>query len=337
MFMRINNTIIMMLSVGLLCGPLLAGDVNERRTAEPLGERTDRDRQASQALAQTCRTEPGQAPTMAMIRPGRFEMGSMDGDADEQPQHEVTIPKPFAISRCAVTVGQFRQFVEDTDYHQGKTYVSTAEQRGKGCYVWNAEKKEAEQLPERHWKNPGFEQTENHPVVCVSWDDATAYVKWLSRRTGAQYRLPSEAEWEYAARADTVTARFYRDDLQCDYANGLGQEGKMIADSGWTLAECDDAHVYTAPVGSFGQNHFGLFDMLGNAWEWTQDCWHENYENAPEDGTAWLETDGGDCDRRVVRGGSWGGGPQSLRSADRYGDVTGGAVNGVGFRIARAF
>lgn len=337
MFMRISNAIIMTLTFGLLCGYLSANETVEQRTVEPLGERTERDRQASQALAETCRTGPGQAPTMVVIRPGRFEMGSMDGDSDEQPVQKVTIPKPFAISRCAITVGQFRQFVEDTDYHQGKTYVSTAEQRGKGCYVWNVEKKEAEQLPERHWKNPGFEQTDDHPVVCVSWDDATAYVQWLSRRTGAQYRLPSEAEWEYAARADTVTARYYRDDLQCDYANGLGQEGKMIADSGWILAECDDAHVYTAPVGSFGQNHFGLFDMLGNAWEWTQDCWHEHYSNAPVDGSAWLESDGGDCDRRVVRGGSWLSDPPILRSADRNRYGTDSAGGSLGFRIARAF
>ncbi|MDR4518796.1 MAG: formylglycine-generating enzyme family protein [Nitrosomonas sp.] len=337
--MQQNYKFIMMLTAGLLCGPLLAGDVNERRIAEPLGERTEQGRKASQALAQTCRTGPEQAPTMVAIRPGRFLMGSPDNETGrfdaEGPQHEVTISKPFAISRCEVTVGQFRQFVEDTDYHQGEPYMTTVEQSGKGCYAWV--NNNWQQQPEHHWKNPGFDQTDNHPVVCVSWDDAQAYVQWLSRRTGAQYRLPTEAEWEYAARADTVTARFYRDDLQCDYANGLGQEGKMIADSGWTLAECNDVHVYTAPMGSFGENHFGLFDMLGNAWEWTQDCWHENYNNAPRDGSVWLEADGGDCDRRVVRGGSWSNDPQFLRSAYRYRSGTDNADVSVGFRIARAF
>lgn len=268
---------------------------------------------------------------MVVIKPGQFQMGSADGDADEQPVHAVTIPKPFAISRCEITVGQFRQFVEDAHYQ------TTAEKSGKGCNIWNVERKEAEQLPDRNWKNPGFKQSDDHPVVCVSWDDAQAYVKWLSHRTGAAYRLPTEAEWEYAARAGTATARYYQDDLQCDYANGLGQEGKSIADSGWVLAECSDGHVYTAPVASYGENQFGLFDMLGNVWEWTQDCWHDNYNNAPNNGSAWLEKDSGDCGRRVVRGGSGGNGPQLVRSALRYRFGTVEALDLQGFRIARDF
>lgn len=335
--MHSDYRIIVMIVAALVCGQLAASEAVERRKAEPLGERTEQDRQASQVLAQTCRTEPGQAPTMVVIRPGRFEMGSMDGDADEQPAHEVTIPQPFAISRCEITVGQFRQFVEDKNYHQGEKYLTTAEQSGKGCYVWNAEEKQVQQLPQYSWTDPGFKQDDGYPVACVSWDDAIAYVQWLSHRTGAQYRLPTEAEWEYAARADTHTARFYRDDLQCDYANGARQETKAMADSGWSLADCSDAHVYTAPVGSFGQNPFGLFDMLGNVWEWTQDCWHDSYHNAPADGSAWLEADGGDCDRRVLRGGSWGSNPQDLRSAVRGRDYSEGAFGNLGFRIARDF
>ena len=119
----------------------------------------------------------------------------------------------------------------------------------------------------------------------------------------------------------------------------MGQEAKSIADAGWTLAECLDGHVYTAPVASFGENQFGLFDMLGNVWEWIEDCWHDNYnnDNAPKDGSAWLEKDGGDCTRRVVRGGSWYGGPRNLRSAGRGRYSTDGANGGLGFRIARAF
>ncbi|OQW38840.1 MAG: hypothetical protein A4S08_08735 [Proteobacteria bacterium SG_bin4] len=308
---------------------------------KPRGKLTPEDRKRSQTLAQTCRTGAGQAPVMVMIKPGRFEMGSPSDEEgrsdDEGPRHAVTIPKPFAISRCEITVGQFRQFVEDKDYHQGKVYLTTAEQSGKECYFWDAEKKQADRSPERNWKNAGFEQSDDHPVVCVSWDDAQAYVKWLSQRTGAVYRLPTEAEWEYAARAGTPTARYYQDDRQCDYANGLGQEGKSIADSGWVLAECSDGHVYTAPVASYGENQFGLFDMLGNVWEWTRDCWHDNYGNAPGDGSAWLDRDDGDCNRRVVRGGSWGGSPRGLRSAFRSRDDTDEALNYLGFRIARDF
>lgn len=268
---------------------------------------------------------------MVVIKPGQFQMGSADGDADEQPVHAVTIPKPFAISRCEITVGQFRQFVEDARYQ------TTAEKSGKGCNIWNVERKEAEQLPDRNWKNPGFKQSDDHPVVCVSWDDAQTYVKWLSHRTGGVYRLPTEAEWEYVARAGTPTARYYQDDLQCDCANGLGQEGKSIADSGWVLAECSDGHVYTVPVASYGENQFGLFDLLGNVWEWTQDCWHGNYNNVPNNGSAWLEKDGGDCSRRVVRGGSCCSDPQILRSAFRYWDFSDVANYNQGFRIARDF
>lgn len=291
-----------------------------------------KEKAVTKQLAQTCyATDAKLAPAMVAIRPGRFSMGSEEGDADEQPPHDVTIPKPFAISRCEITVGQFKQFVQDAKYQ------TIAEKNGKGCFGWDLEKKSWEQQPERNWKNPGFAQTDAHPVVCVSWDDAQAYVKWLSLRTGAVYRLPTEAEWEYVARAGTKTARYYQDGKQCDYANGLGQEAKSIASSDWTLTECSDAHVYTAPVASFGENHFGLFDLLGNVLEWTEDCWHENYQDAPVDGSAWKEADGGDCIRRVVRGGSWGDNPQTLRSAFRIGYVTDVAYVFLGFRIARAF
>ena len=165
--------IISILITTLLCAPLVAkdaGDSEEQKTVQPLAERTEQDRQVSRTLAQTCRTEAGQAPTMVMVKPGRFLMGSPDDENghsdDEGPQHEVTIPKPFAISRCEITVEQFKQFVQDSHYQ------TTAEESGKGCYVWDSDKKQVEQLPERNWKNPGFEQNADHPVVCVSWDDA---------------------------------------------------------------------------------------------------------------------------------------------------------------------
>lgn len=299
----------------------------------PRGGQNAKEQAVTKQLAQTCSTTDAKlAPAMVAIRPDQFAMGSPENEKDRRPdeglQHAVTIPNPFAISRCEITVGQFRQFVEGADYQ------TTAEKSGKGCYIWNADKKATEQLPERNWSNPGFKQTDDHPVVCVSWSDAQAYVTWLSHRTGANYRLPTEAEWEYVARAGTKTARFYQDDKQCDYANGAGQETKSIAGSDWVLAECSDGHVYTAPVASFGENQFGLFDMLGNVLEWTEDCWHDN---APKDGSAWLEKDGGDCTRRVVRGGSWDIDPQGLRSAYRYRFITDGADDDLGFRIARAF
>lgn len=298
----------------------------------PRGDQSPKEKAVTKQLAQTCyATDAKLAPAMVAIRPNRFSMGSEEGDSDEKPPHLVTIPNPFAISRCEITVGQFRQFVQETNHR------TTVEENNKGCFVWNVDQNTYEQQPELNWKNPGFAQTDAHPVVCVSWDDAKAYVKWLSHRTDAIYRLPTEAEWEYVVRAGTKTARYYQDGKQCNYANGLGQEAKSIPGSDWTLAECSDAHVYTAPVASFGENQFGLFDLLGNVWEWTEDCWHENYQNAPVDGSVWKEANGGDCGRRVVRGGSWGNIPQGLRSADRVRFDFDGAGIGLGFRIARAF
>ena len=308
----------------------------QSNTLPPLGKPDAAAQAETQRLAATCQTEGQLGPTLVIIPPGQFLMGSdskTDPDAQprEAPQHWVTIPKPFALSRCEITVGQFRQFVQETRYQ------TTAETDGKGCYGWDAVQKKAIQRPDLNWQNPGFSQDDHHPVVCISWQDTQHYLDWLSQRTGTRYRLPSEAEWEYAARARTITPHFYQPDQQCAYANGAGQETKAIAASNWTLAQCTDPFVYTAPVASFAENPFGLFDMAGNVWEWTQDCWHDDYTGAPTDGSAWLEKNGGGCTRRVLRGGSWNINPQILRSAfrDRFNpDV---AVNDSGFRVARDF
>jgi formylglycine-generating enzyme required for sulfatase activity len=284
---------------------------------------------------------PSLAPTMVVIPPGGFWMGSPDTengrDSDESPRHSVTIPRPFALGRCEITVGQFRRFAEDP----AKPYTTTAEQPGaKGCFTWNSKNRIWGLTQGRNWRNPGFPQTEDDPVVCVSHQDADAYAAWLSTKTGASYRLPSEAEWEYAARAGTETARYWGEDPkgsdQCAFANGAGQEAKAVGGVGWTYADCRDAFPYTAPVASFRPNAFQLYDLSGNVWEWTADCWHENYQNAPVDGSPWLEANGGDCGRRVVRGGSWMIFPQALRSADRFSYTTDDAGNDLGFRIARA-
>jgi len=172
-----------------------------------------------------CQLADSQAgPAMVAIRPAYFQMGSPNNEAgranDEGPQHPVTIPRPFALSRCEITVGQFKQFINESGYQ------TTAETNGTGCYVWNADKNTGQLQAGSHWKNPGFAQTDAHPVVCVSWQDAQRYVQWLAQRSGASYRLPTEAEWEYAARADTETARYFGTASQCEYANGLGQEAK---------------------------------------------------------------------------------------------------------------
>ena len=167
----------------------------------------------------------------------------------------------------------------------------------------------------------------------VSWNDAQEYVRWLSRETGKSYRLPSEAEWEYAARGGTSTSRYWGDSSssQCGHANGADAATKRVY-LDWTVAACDDGAVRTALVGSYSANGFGLFDVLGNVWEWTEDCWNGSYRGAPADGAPWY---GSDCSRRVMRGGSWTVTPRHLRSAARLRLTTGVRATYAGFRVAR--
>jgi formylglycine-generating enzyme required for sulfatase activity len=166
---------------------------------------------------------------------------------------------------------------------------------------------------------------ENRPIINVAWDDAVAYAEWLFEQTGKHYRLPSEAEWEYAARGGTTNAYWWGDEVQQDgkvWANCSGCGGQ------WDLKQ-------TAPVGSFAANPFGLQDTAGNVWEWVEDCWHGNYQGAPKDGSVWREQDGGDCRGRVVRGGSWYSFPEYLRSATRDWDNTAVRNFYFGFRLAQ--
>ncbi|MGB7466858.1 MAG: SUMF1/EgtB/PvdO family nonheme iron enzyme, partial [Candidatus Acidiferrum sp.] len=169
----------------------------------------------------------------------------------------------------------------------------------------------------------------------VSWDDAQAYVAWLSAKTGHVYRLPTEAEWEYAARAGTTTARYFSDNPAelCRYTNvgDLDYSEQHPGDSGVNRA-CRDGYVFTSPVGSFPPNQFGLYDMLGNVLNWNEDCSNANYSGAPTDGTAWQS---GDCGRRVVRGGSWDASLSVVRSANRRGIPTFYRTTTFGFRVAR--
>ena len=174
------------------------------------------------------------------------------------------IRQPFAVGKYEVTRGQFAAFVQATGHDTSK-----------GCWEWTGEWK---QNASNSWRSPGFGQTDRDPVVCVSWEDAKTYVAWLSERTGHQYRLPSEAEWEFAARAKTTTMRPWGDDRDnkagCAYANGADLTAKEKF-SDWRTMDCRDGQVYTAPVGSYSANGFGLHDMIGNAWEWVEDAWHD--------------------------------------------------------------
>ena len=251
-------------------------------------------------------------------------MGSPDADTErwsaerEGPVHEVTIAGAFAMGRYEVTRGQFAKFAADTGHLSS------------GCLHWTG----AAWINDLvlGWRNPGYEQGDQEPVVCVAWRDAQAYVQWLSEKTGQAYRLPSEAEWEYAARAGTMTSRYWGNDVDagCAYAN-LGDRAFRDALGMAPWADCNDGYVRTSPVGSFLPNAFGLYDMLGNVWEWTADCWHEGYEGAPADGSPWTA---GGCERRANRGAAWNSHPRNVRSSNR-GSYSPEAYESVGFRVAR--
>jgi formylglycine-generating enzyme required for sulfatase activity len=229
-------------------------------------------------------------PVMVVVPAGKLTMGSpsreVGRDQDEGPQHEVTIAKPFAVSKHEVTFAEWDACVAAS----ACPHASDVWGRGE------------------------------LPVIYVSWNDAKRYVSWLTRTTGKQYRLLSEAEWEYAARAGALTRFAWGDEPGTGNANckGCGSE--------WDGKE-------TAPAGSFAPNAFGLHDMHGNVWEWVEDSWHEDYKGAPTDGSAW--TDGGDPSSRVKRGGAWDEGPKAIRAANRARNSPSYAEIDLGFRVAR--
>ncbi len=244
-------------------------------------------------------------PEMVVIPPGRFQMGSPEDErgrsSDEGPVHEVTIDRPFAIGRFEVTLAEW-----DVCFQARACRVLPDDRRGGG---------------------------NNRPVTNVSWQDAQQYVSWLSTLTGKQYRLPSESEWEYAARAGTGTPRYWAErGIACAFANVYDISGQRVHQFEWPHFTCIDANATTAPVGDYLPNNFGLYDMLGNVWEWVQDCWNDGYSNAPADGTAQLN---GDCRRRVVRGGSWKNIAWATRSAFRGWQGVNDQVDANGFRVAR--
>jgi formylglycine-generating enzyme required for sulfatase activity len=275
---------------------------------------------------------------MVVVPAGSFTMGSPASEVgrydEEGPQRRITIASPFALGRYELTVEEFGRFVEATHY------VSDAERNAggnQGCQALDDKDSKWDWRSGRYWREPGFAQQGRQPVVCVSWIDAQAYVQWLSRKTGQRYRLPSEAEWEYAARAGSTTSRPWGDDANqaCGYAN-VADQSKSPSGRAWDVKhECNDGHWFTAPVGSYAANRFNLKDMIGNAREWVQDCWEAKaYESgiAPSDGRAY-EVAG--CSARALRGGSWNYYPRYARSADRNRNTADNRNNNVGFRLAR--
>jgi len=196
--------------------------------------------------------------------------------------------------------------------------AATNHQIGEGCKVWDKEENRWGIMDaDASWKNPGFAQADNHPVVCVQWADAVAYAAWLSQKTGHTYRLLTDAEFEWLLRGTTTTVRWWGDDREqaCEYANVSDlthAEALKISTDPATIFQCKDGFVFTAPVGSFKPNPFGVHDTFGNAWEWVQDCFARTYDGAPADGSA---REDGDCSERLIRGGAWHADPWYIRSA----------------------
>jgi formylglycine-generating enzyme required for sulfatase activity len=243
---------------------------------------------------------------MVVVPAGSFRMGSPDTETGHQnnegPLHIVTIAKPFAVGRFEIT------------WDHWKACVAM-----RGC-------------DGRPTGDAGYDSGRK-PVINVSWDQAKAYVDWFSGVTGKSYRLLTEAEWEYAARAGTQSAFSFGDDPAdiCRYANGSDQSFRRSGRTG-DVASCDDKEPETAPVGSYQPNAFGLYDMHGNVSEWVRDCYVDSYESAPSDGSSVPEKDG--CSR-AIRGGSWRKHPQFLRAAWREGDQPANRDYALGFRVAR--
>jgi formylglycine-generating enzyme required for sulfatase activity len=204
-----------------------------------------------------------------------------------------------------------------------------------GCHVWNGELWLLDL--NRSLDQPGFEQAADHPAVCLSWNTVHRYLDWFNRQPGlaggGAYRLPSEAEWEYAARAGTATARYWGNEPgeACGWANVADRSARATFPD-LPLHDCDDAFAFTAPGGSFKPNPFGLYDLIGNASEWVEDCYAETYPKGIRDGSA-FEAEG--CPRRVIRGGSWSYSPADARSANRHRYEPDYANNNLGFRLAR--
>jgi formylglycine-generating enzyme required for sulfatase activity len=276
----------------------------------------------------------GEAPAVVVIPTGEFVMGSAAdevGHADsEEPQRRVRIDVGFALGRNEVTVGEFGEFVRSAKY------VSDAERLGASAVYDEGSGRIADRRGVT-WRDDyrGDRAAPGLPVVHVSWNDAQAYLGWLSQHTGKHYRLPSEAEFEYALRARSSTRYPWGDgDPERTVGNFTGEGDRSPSKRSWSLAfpRYSDGYWGPAPVRSFAADAFGLYDMEGNVSEWVEDCWHDNYVRAPRDSEAWINPG---CERRVVRGGSWGSDPSQVRSAFRISAPADTRSARVGFRIAR--
>lgn len=274
-------------------------------------------------------------PEMKMLPTGTFTMGASADQVStlpwqrgisgarilwESPEKTVTFTQPFALGRFEVTRDQYGEFVRATN-HQTTPH----------CVVWAGDWDTSDNG--KTWADAGIPQSGDHPVVCVSKNDAEAYVVWLTKITGRPYTLPTEAQWEYASRAGSTTPYPWGEDgtEACTYGN-IADATLAAAHPARASQSCDDTYLYTAPAGLHQPNAWGLYDMIGNAWEWVADCWTPNHDAVPDDGSA-VST--GFCDESPLRGGAYGTGPLFTRSSTRGGpDKHDVRQSWIGFRVA---
>lgn len=270
--------------------------------------------------------ECDQCPEMVVMPPGQYFFGSPPDepgrDNDEGPQVHVRLT-PFAVSRFEITRSEFSDFVTASG-HKPITSCYIASENGR----WDPR-------ADANWRAAGFAQDENHPVVCVSWTDANAYVHWLNSMVpGEPYRLLSESEWEYVARAGSATPFWWGTEQAefCSFANGGDADARDIFPD-WTRAgDCSDGYAYTAPVGAYPENAYGVSDLVGNVWEWTADCYQASLSDQSADG---KPIDVESCEKRVVRGGAWDFSALYLRTAYRGAWFPEQGFANFGFRVAR--
>jgi len=270
-------------------------------------------------------------PEMVVVPAGKFVMGSPSAirrsgvAAAESDAMVMEMPGAFALGRHEVTRRQFAAFIAKSGYEPRS-----------GCRTWDPALGRFSENPRRSWRDPATPAApaDEHPVTCVSFIDAQAYVQWLSRETGARYRLPTEAEWEYAARAGSTALRPWGDeaDAGCEQANTYDLTAVAALRLGWANAGCRDGYADLAPAGQFAANAFGLHDLIGNVREWVQDCATASYVGRPRDARAWEWLGG--CRQRVQRGGSWLSPPDEARSAARFAADTEDRGDDAGFRVA---
>lgn len=310
--------------------PARIGEVEQRRANAVLYA----NYQPGERFADAFADRSGQGPELVVVPVGEFAMGSPDGEVGraltEGPVHAVRISRPFALARSEVSVAEFRRFVGESGYRSDpeRTGASSVYDERTGRIV----KREAV-----NWQNDyqGGRAKSAEPVVHVSWNDAAAYAAWLSKVTGKSYRLPSEAEFEFALRAGSRSRYWWGDgDPPRLVGNLTGEGDRSRSKRAWGKAfqRYRDGFWGPAPVARFEANAFGLHDLGSNVSEWVEDCWHQNYLRAPEDGSAWVNRG---CTRRVIRGASWGSEPEQARSAYRLGVSAETSSARVGFRVAR--